>query len=472
MKKNALEQEEAFRDYALQENLWKVLLRTGTPLAFYQALNTLYKMLDSLMASHINAEAVSAVAYLSQINITVSAIGMGLSMGSSLKISEAYGAGDYGLVKQRVSNLFAMVGILDILLLSCIPFTGFLLKAARTPEELIAIGSTYFNIELAGLAVAFFNNAYIAVERSRGNTKRIFRLNMIVIVLKLAFTAFFVYVLESGITMIAIASVISQAVLMVIGLKNISQKGSSFRFSMGNVCLHSKAVAPLLKISFPLIVEKAAFSAGKVIVNSMCSAYGSLTVGALGICNNITGIFSNAQSGYQEGCAAIISQNLGAGKPARALEAFKKIFVINLLFGSAGLIISLLSIDTLSYLYASSSHGLNAEFRDIIRNIFRFDALGTIVPWGIGASVMAFMYGLGKTRKILFINVCRLFLFRILLLWILQRFTSLGSESVGIVMMASNSLTAVLACILVIFDIRSFCRENHLTSGKCRISDE
>ena len=168
----------------------KVLLRTGTPLAFYQALNTLYKMLDSLMASHINAEAVSAVAYLSQINITVSAIGMGLSMGSSLKISEAYGAGDYGLVKQRVSNLFAMVGILDILLLSCIPFTGFLLKAARTPEELIAIGSTYFNIELAGLAVAFFNNAYIAVERSRGNTKRIFRLNMIVIVLKLAFTAF------------------------------------------------------------------------------------------------------------------------------------------------------------------------------------------------------------------------------------------------------------------------------------------
>ena len=64
---------------------------------------------------------------------------MGLSMGSSLKISEAYGAGDYGLVKQRVSNLFAMVGILDILLLSCIPFTGILLKAARTPEELLSL---------------------------------------------------------------------------------------------------------------------------------------------------------------------------------------------------------------------------------------------------------------------------------------------------------------------------------------------
>ena len=462
MKRASADPDEAYRSYALQENMGKVLLRTGTPLAFYQALNTLFKMLDSLMASHINAEAVSAVAYLSQITITVSAVGMGLSMGSSLKISEAYGAGDYALVKRRVSTLFAMVGLLDMILLSGIPFTEKLLKAARTPEELIAAGSTYFNIELAGLAIAFFNNAYIAVERARGNTKRIFRLNMIVIVIKLAFTAFFVYVLESGITMIAIASVASQALLMLMGLRHIRKKDSSFQFSVKSICLHPKTVAPMLKISFPLIVEKVAFSAGKVIVNSMCSAYGTLTVGALGICNNLTGIFSNAQSGYQEGCAAIISQNLGAGKPERALEALKKVFVINLVFGSAGLIISLLSINSLSYLYASSSNGLQVEFRDIIRNIFRYDALGTIIPWGIGASVMAFMYGLGETKKILVINVCRLFLFRILLLWLLQHFTTLGSESVGIVMMASNSLTAVLACILVVFDIRSFCEENRL----------
>ena len=82
MKKTENIRDEGFRNYALQANMWVVLLKTGTPLAFYQALNTLYKMLDSLMASHINAEAVSAVAYLSQINITVSSIGMGLGISS------------------------------------------------------------------------------------------------------------------------------------------------------------------------------------------------------------------------------------------------------------------------------------------------------------------------------------------------------------------------------------------------------
>lgn len=459
VKKEVIGKDEAFRDYALNMDIWKVLLRTGTPLALYQTLNTLYKMLDSLMASHINAEAVSIVAYLSQINILVSSVGAGLAMGSSLKISEAYGAGDYDLVRKRVSSLFAMCGILDILLLFLIPLTPCLLRLSRTPEELILSGSTYFAVEMAGLAVTFFNNAYIAVERARGNTRRIFWLNMIVIVLKLVLTAVFVYIFEWGITMIAVAGVISQTVLLVMGIYNILQKGSAFRFEMSSVDLRKVTIGPLAGISFPVIVEKAAFSAGKVIVNSMCSAYGVLTVGALGICNNITGIFANAQSGYQEGGAAIISQNLGGGKPSRALEAFFKVFIINLVFGTMGLVISFCSIDALSYLYSCSSGGIDLEFQAIIRGIFRYDAIGTIIPWGISASVMAFLYGLGKTKKILIINLCRLFVFRILLLWILQRYTSLGSESVGIVMMASNTLTAVLSCILVIFDLRAFCKK-------------
>lgn len=462
MRKEGIEKDEAFRDYALNMNMWKVLLRIGTPLALYQALNTLYKMLDSLMASHINAEAVSTVAYLSQINILVSSVGAGLAMGSSLKISEAYGAGDYDLVRKRVSSLFAMCGILDIMIFVLIPFTPWLLRLSRTPEELILGGSTYFAVELAGLAVTFFNNAYIAVERARGNTRKIFWLNMIVIMLKLVLTAVFVYVLECGITMIAVAGVISQTVLLVMGICSILQKGSAFCFDRGSVDLRKATIGPLVGISFPVIVEKAAFSAGKVIVNSMCSAYGVLTVGALGICNNITGLFANAQSGYQEGAAAIISQNLGGGKPGRALEAFFKIFVINLIFGTVGLVISFCSIDVLSYLYSYSSEGINLEFQIIIKGIFRYDAIGTIIPWGISASVMAFFYGLGKTKKILVINLCRLFAFRIFLLWILQRYTSLGSESVGIVMMASNTLTAILSCILVIFDLRVFRKEHDL----------
>ena len=100
--------DERFREDALTKNTWELVLMMGLPLAFYEMLNSLYKILDSLMASHINASSVSTVAYLAQISILISAVGQGLSVGGGLKISEAYGAGDYTLVRRRVVCLHCL----------------------------------------------------------------------------------------------------------------------------------------------------------------------------------------------------------------------------------------------------------------------------------------------------------------------------------------------------------------------------
>ena len=79
------------------------------------------------------------------------------------------------------------------------------LRLMNTPEEFIADGSTYFRLELFGMVITFFNNVYIAIERARGNSKRILILNTAVIVVKLGLTAWFVYGLDGGINMISCA---------------------------------------------------------------------------------------------------------------------------------------------------------------------------------------------------------------------------------------------------------------------------
>lgn len=451
--------DEAYREYALSGTMWKVLLKMGLPLAFYESLNCLYKILDSLMASHINAEAVSTVAYLAQISMVISSVGQGLAIGGSLKVSEAYGAGDYELVKKRVSSLFALGVILDAFVLLLIPLTPEILRLAGTPDELAAGGIIYFQIELFGLAITFLNNTYIAIERARGNTKRIFGLNTIVIILKLVLTALFVYGLNCGISMISAASILSQLVLLGFGSYHMTRGDTAFAFSLKSISWKKETLFPLLQISLPSIIERAAFSGGKVIMNAMCARYGSLTVGALGICNNVSGIFSNAESGIQAGASAVMSQNLGGRKPERVLKAVKEVFLINLVIGGIGTVISLAGMDAMSYIYAMSSEGLNIKFQKLIQEIFFYDALGTIVPWGIAASVEAFLYALGKTKIILFLNVCRLFAFRIFPLWMIQTFTNAGSECLGIVMMMSNTFTAVLACILVYFELKKFRRK-------------
>lgn len=453
MQADLSKKDEQFREFSLNGPMWRVVLYVGFPLALYESLNQLFKILDTMMASHIGASAVSAVAYLSQINMMISAVGTGLAVGASIKVSQAYGAGDFMLVKKRVSTMFAMCGALGIaILLVLVPFTPEFLRLMNTPEEFIADGSTYFRLELFGMVITFFNNVYIAIERARGNSKRILILNTAVIVVKLGLTAWFVYGLGGGINMISCATIISQSLLLLAACINMNQKGNAFGFSLRAISIKKEVICPMLTLSFPVIVERIAFAVGKVIVNSMSTVYGSWTVGALGISNNIGGITTNPQNGFQEGGSSIISQNLGAGRPKRALLAFRWVLYIDMLIGLVIMTASLLCLNQLAGLFA----GDNAEFAGMIKQIYRFEAVGAI-PLGVNAAVMALLYGFGKTRVTLVMNFCRVFLFRVPVLWALQQFTDLGNVSAGIVMAVSNVASGVLATVVGVIEIRRIC---------------
>lgn len=451
---NLSEKDRKFREFALTGNLWLVILYVCVPLSAFQLINHLFNILDTMMASHVSAVAVSAVAYLSQLQNMISAIGTGLAVGSSLKISEAYGAGDYTLVKKRLSTLLTICTGLAVLVLLMLPFTPHLLRLFGTPDDFIDVGTRYFVITLFATVLSFFNNVYIAIERSRGNSKRILRLNLFVIILKLSITAFFIYVLNADITMIAVASVISQGFLLIMAVRNLCIGNDAFTFSIRSIAFKKNVVQPMLNLSFPVIVEKVAFAMGKTVINSMSKNYGSTTVGALGISNNINGTVTQLQNGFQDGGASIISQNLGAGNVKRALGTFWRLVIIEAAIGLVGYILLNVFIEPITYLFANSTEGFNENFQLTIIQVFRYDSFGGCVPLGINAAVMALLFGFGKTKLTLLCNFCRVFVFRIPILWALQNFTTLGSESVGIVMGASNILTAMLSCVVAFFVIR------------------
>ena len=449
-----------FLDMSLNAPMWKVVLYVGTPLALYQGLAALFTILDTLMASHISKESVSAVAYLSQLRLMLSSVGGGLAVGAGIQISRAYGEGDFLLVRKRVSTLYATSLSVGLLMLAVIlPFTGGFLRMAGTPQELIAVGREYFIVQLFVMVVNFLNEVYIAVERARGNARRIFLLNIAVIVVKLSLTALFVYVLESGLVMIAVASLLSELTMFAFAVRFSLIGDSAFSFSPKAVSFRGpRVLEPMVRQSVPVIAEKALFAFGKTIVNSMCTVYGALMVGAMGVSNNLGAITTNPQNGYQEGSSAIISQNYGAGRFRRVLDAFYATAVISMLLGALISGLELWQLHLLSGLFDGGSE----DFRRMIALVYRYEALGA-VPLGFNAAVMALLYGLGKTQLTLVLNFSRVFVFRIPVFWFLQHCTNFGEASVGIVMMVSNISVAVAAGITALVVIRRFKREHALS---------
>ena len=451
--------DDAFRDFALHANLWRVLWKVCLPLSLYAVLNFVFKILDTMMASHISAASVSTVAYLSQISTMLSALGAGLAVGAGVQISKAYGAGDYDMVKTRVSTLFCFCGGLGLLLLLILePLAVPFLQLTGTPSDLMDLAVTYFRIELGSIVVQFFNNIYIAVERCRGNTRRIFLLNLAVVLVKLSLTAFFVYILDGTINHIAVATLLSNCVILVTGLIQLFRKGSAFSVSFRKVSVRRPVLGAILNTSYPVVAEKIFFSLGKVVVNAMSAIYGSLTVGAISISGSINGLTVGLQNGCQEGASSIISQNLGAHQIPRAVETYRKILFVNILIGAIFSTLTLIFLDPIIMLFADADE----SFADLIAMVYRYEVM-TAVFLGINSASMAFLYGAGYTKLAFFINFARLFLFRIPLLWCLQNFTSLGSESVGIVLLVSNILVAICAITAAVLVARRLMLREGLT---------
>ena len=449
--------DESFREYALTAPPMKVLFSVCAPLALYQALQQVFKILDALMASHISAEAVSAVSCLSQITLMITAIGSGLAVGGSIKISEAYGRGDYDTVRTRVATLYAMVVLVGLLVVATlVPFAEGFLRLLQTPEDLISEGAGYFRIEILSLVVTFFSTVYIAIERSRGHAKKILYLNLMIILVKLTLSALFVYVLKAGVAMIAAATLISQGILLVYALFSMARDEGAFRFSLRNLRLRKDTTMPIINLAYPVSAEKMLFAAGKVITNSMSGVYGGLTVGPLGISNNIGGLTTGWHAGMLDGASALISQNRGAGKHRRTLQLYYRLIAMDMAISFVGLALVAATLPWLAEVFARSEEAYDPAFCQMIISIHKWEMLGYITL-GFNSATLALLLGYGYTKLTLILNVARVFVFRVPVLWAFQNFTNLGAEAVGLTMMISNvcaGLSALAVAIPVVCRIR------------------
>ena len=256
--------DEQFRNYALSAPPLKALLTVCAPLALYQALSQIFKILDALMAAHISSSAVSAVSCLSQITLMITALGSGLAVGGCIKISEAYGQGDDQRMRKQVASVYAMAAAASLLVaVTLIPFAVPFLRLLQTPEDLIATGAGYFRIEIFTLVITFFNTVYIAVERSRGHSRKILILNLMIILVKLSLSVLFVYVIKGGLVLIAVASLAGQLLLFFYALFSMSRDEGAFRFSPKNISWEKSITLPILNLSYPVAAEKMFFAAGK-----------------------------------------------------------------------------------------------------------------------------------------------------------------------------------------------------------------
>lgn len=445
--------DDEFRKEVKEGNLWRVIFKVCLPLALYSYLTQLFNVLDTIMASGISSSAVSTVVYMVQLQHIVLALGTGLAVGSAILISHAYGKGDSEEIKSINSTSLSITMLLSLVIASIIPFTASILRAARTPEIFIQEGTLYFSITLIGIIIQFYNTIYISNERCRGRSRKILFINLSAVAVKLALTALFVYVLKLDIVSIALASLISYLFIFAFAISSFKRKDDPFAFSIHYIKGFG-LMKKILKLSFPSMVEKIAFSYGKASVNNMAANYGSDIVGAAGISNNMSGLLTGIQTGFQDGGVSIQGQLYGSGDLKRTIKAYRHMQLVIALIGLVGFFIMNILKSPIAYLFSISRTGYDENFHQIICDIFTYELLGCLLLSFAYAS-FSILLALGRTKTVLFINFARVFIFRLPVIYFFQTFTNLSYIAVGYTMAISNSSIGILAFILAELSIKS-----------------
>ena len=453
-----LDEKEALRrEMILSGNMVKTIFLIALPLVFYNSLNQIFQLIDTLIAANMSAGVVSTVSFISQIETMLFAVGTGLSVGGSIIIARSYGEGDLEKVAGQISTLFfAGIAIGSFILALAIPFAYPFLRLLRMPQDLIAQGTVYFMLAITAIIFQFINMIYLATERSRGNTKIIMWCNMLVMAAKTILNTGVIVLMKKSLIpsdkamfLLPVATIIAQGLLTAIALFELCSKKNPFRVSIKKCIFKKTFIVPLANLSVPIFLEKFVFAFGKVVVNSMCADMGSTVVGALGVSNRLGGFSTTQASGFQDAESSLVSQNLGNKNLARAMGIFYRTLIINFTVATVFFVLMLVFKDSIIFLFARG----DTEFASEIDVIYTYECWDSVLL-SINASVMGLLYGFGKTRISLILNLVRLFVYRIPPLFLLMHFTNIGVSAAGIAMLISNGMVGITAAVVAVWLIR------------------
>ncbi|MGM9970547.1 MAG: MATE family efflux transporter [Anaeroplasma sp.] len=443
------------RKMILNGDLMKTIIIICIPLAIYQFFNSMYNVIDQAICAQISAVASNAVASISQIKNTIAAIGAGLAAGGGVLVSRYYGAGEVKHARFASSNLFVMSLIVSLIVfLVLIPFAEPILKLCQVAPDSIKIGVGFFRLQMLELCFVSLNSVFIGLEKAKGNSKIVLKLNLLVLVIKLLFTCSFVFLFNlKDIIYVEIATIIAQALLTTIALFYMFNPKNILRLSFKFFKLKKIYISKILVLSIPIFLGKFVMSLGKVFVNAMCGSYWNdvtdgLIVGALGVSNNMCGLITSPTNSFEEGESSIVSQNLGNKNIKRAVRTFGKTLLLSTAISIIGYVLMrFVLIDQLVEMFISNDKKSDL-YVQMIKEIFVWDSL-SIISLGIAAAVLGLLYGFGQTGLSTVLNLSRIGS-RILILLILHSARPDLSPTLcaGLSMGISNT---IILCISLIF---------------------
>ncbi|MBQ7165531.1 MAG: MATE family efflux transporter [Treponema sp.] len=254
-----------------------LIVRFSMPLLAGNLFQQLYNTVDCvIVGNYVGKEALAAIGSTGFLINALIGFFMGLSAGGAVVISQYFGAKDYGRVGRTVHTMLAGSLIAGVSLIAFGHFASpVMLRLMATPDDVFGMADSYLRIYFAGSLFQLVYNVAAGILRALGDSRRPLYFLIASSLINVVLDFVLVLGLGMGIEGAAYATVISQAVAMVLVLLVMLRTGECYRLVPARLRIDGPCLARVLRQGLPGGIQMSITAFSNVFVMSYINRFGS-----------------------------------------------------------------------------------------------------------------------------------------------------------------------------------------------------
>src|SRR3989442_2514318 len=318
-------------------SLNRAILLLAVPMVLEMVLESLFAVVDVFWVGRLGANAVATIGLTESMLSLVFSVAMGLSLSTTAMVARRIGEKDpEGAAVAGVQAIAIGLAVSALVGIPCIFYAPDLLRLMGASPQIVAVGSGYARIALAGsgaIMMLFLNNA---IFRGAGDAAIAMRLLWVSNIINLVLDPCLIFRLgpfpKLCVTGAALATFTGRNIGVLYQFYRLLRGTERIRVLRNQVKVNFQVLLRLLRVSLTGILQFAIAHTSWIGLVRIVSIFGSAALAGYTIAIRILIFVLMPSWGLSNAAATLVGQNLGAKQPERAETSVWRTGLYNMIF--------------------------------------------------------------------------------------------------------------------------------------------
>ncbi len=316
----------------LSGNVLKSIIPFALPIMLSSLLQYNYSLIDNIIVGrYVSTDALAAVGNVGPISSFVVGASLGLTSGFTIPIAQAFGANDrkkLNLYTASSVKVSLIAGICTIIFGEILSYP--LLRAIGTPEEIIKMSASYINVLYLGVPFQMLSSNFTAISRAVGESRKPLYFHIVSVIVNFFLDLLFVKHFAWGVEGAAGATLISQALAMVLTGAYVFKFNQNISVTKSDFKPNIKVAWEQIKLGIPVSLQFTITSIGSMCLQGAVNGFGANVIAGFTAAGKVENLTNIPMSGLGVATQTFVGQNFGAKNYDRIVKSIRKIFVLDL----------------------------------------------------------------------------------------------------------------------------------------------